>query len=344
MRTVAILVVGFALALPRIIPFLMRWRLLAGADDTIGTVPILNANELSTIYTGKKALLIGGTRGVGYGTALTMAQAGADVTLVGRSEKSGEAAVAKIRAATTNSNTSIEFVQGDIGSLESTNELIETLVSRPERYDYLVVTAMTFPNWDAPTTFNVDGFDQSYFICVIGRFLVYRNMHKFLRADAKVLNVLAAGAKRMTRLDRDFCSGKRGPTSLFDDLTNTAIANELMLIGIKENDPTISGKVTLVSTHPGMLKTDLHRGQGWIFDLIEFFVVSVIGISEEVCGMRQASILASDKLHKGGLSYVDLFMDGRARSPQLQAQVDENLDWLWKFLTNLQQKSSLAVE
>jgi len=38
---------------------------------------------------GKNALLIGGTRGVGMGTALALYRAGAHVTIVGRSDHSG---------------------------------------------------------------------------------------------------------------------------------------------------------------------------------------------------------------------------------------------------------------
>lgn len=337
----AILTVTFALALrPMIVPFLLTLN-LAPADDSIGTIPVLTPTELSNAYAGKKALFIGGTRGIGYGTALAMATAGADVTLVGRSEKSGAVAVERIRAAVTNDKQRVDFIQGDIGSLQSVNQLVETLASRPVRYDYLVVTAMTFPDWSAPTTSNEDGFDQSYFIGVIGRFIIYRNMYRFLREgqDAYVLNVLAAGEKPTRHLDRDLASGKREPKNLLDDLSNTALANDLTLIGLQENDPNISGKITFVSTHPGMLKTDLHRGQGRLFDLMEALLVSLAGISEEECGMRQASILASNKLHNGSLSYVDLFMYGRTRSPQLQAQVDKNLDWMWSLLTELEGKS-----
>ena len=220
---------------------------------------------------------------------------------------------------------------------------MEILVSRPERYDYLVVTAMTFPDWSVPSTLNEDGFDQSYFIGAIGRFIVYRNMHRFLRGDdPRILNVLAAGAKPMAKpLDRDLAGGKREPKNLLDDLSTTALTNEIMLIGLEEKDPNIAGKATIVSTHPGFLKTDLHRGQGWLFDAIEWLFVSLAGISEEECGIRQASILASNKLHKGGLSYVDMCMEGRARSSQLQVHVDENLDWIWSLLTSLETESKV---
>jgi NAD(P)-dependent dehydrogenase (short-subunit alcohol dehydrogenase family) len=341
-----LLVVVIALAFkPMVFPLLLR-KNLAPTDDSIGAISVLDITELSKAYNGKRALLIGGTRGVGYGTALAIAQAGADITLVGRSPKSGEAALDKIRAkAKIQNEQRLEFVQGDLGSLASVNELVETLASRPEKYDFLVLTAMTFPDWSAPSTANVDGFDQSYFIGVIGRFIIYRNMHRFLRGQhPRVLNVFASGEKPLAQVDRELAKGNREPTSLFNVLSTSAVMNEIMLIGLMEKDPNVSGKVTLVSTHPGMLKTDLHRGQAWWFDVIEAIVVSLAGVNEEECGIRQASILASDKLHVGNLSYVDMFMEGRERSPELQTELDANLEWEWSLLTHLEAKSKVEKE
>ncbi len=314
-----------------VFPLLLR-KNLAPTDDSIGAISVLDITELSKAYNGKRALLIGGTRGVGYGTALAIAQAGADITLVGRSPKSGEAALDKIRAkAKIQNEQRLEFVQGDLGSLASVNELVETLASRPEKYDFLVLTAMTFPDWSAPSTANVDGFDQSYFIGVIGRFIIYRNMHRFLRGQhPRVLNVFASGEKPLAQVDRELAKGNREPTSLFNVLSTSAVMNEIMLIGLMEKDPNVSGKVTLVSTHPGML--------------IEAIVVSLAGVNEEECGIRQASILASDKLHVGNLSYVDMFMEGRERSPELQTELDANLEWEWSLLTHLEAKSKVEKE
>ena len=68
----------------------------------------------------------------------------------------------------------------------------------------------------------------------------------------------------------------------------------------------------------------------------------VLGISIEECGRRQASILSSDRLVLGKLSYVDMYRMGRQRSTLLQRQVDEHLEWLWPMLLKLEQQQSLS--
>ncbi len=66
--------------------------------------------------------------------------------------------------------------------------------------------------------------------------------------------------------------------------------------------------------------------------MFEDIVVRLAGISEEDCGLNQASILASPKLHKGKLSYVDDHMKGRVRSLELQQSMDRDLEFLWTLL------------
>ena len=85
---------------------------------------------------------------------------------------------------------------------------------------------------------------------------------------------------------------------------------------------------------------NLHRGQGVIFDIIETILVGLIGRSDEETGIRQSSILVSDKLHQFGLTFVDLFGYGRIRDPKTNKFViEKNREWLWSFLTGLEQNT-----
>ena len=214
----------------------------------------------------------------------------------------------------------------------SHNSYIRSLTS------YHSILQATFPNWDAPLL-NEDGIDKSYAIAVVGRFLIYRNMHRFLTYGARVLNVLASGQKNFGTLDRELAAGERISNNLFENMMTFALANELMQIGLEQNDSTVR-KTTRVSTHPGILKTDLHRGQGIWFDILESVAVAIMGVTEEECGTRQAGILASNLLHGGGLSYVDQFNKGKIRSSELQLEVDTNLEWLWSQLMSLEMEGT----
>lgn len=332
----AALLVFINVALKALLPQLMLQK-AAPKDEAIGEIHIMSSEELKLNYYGKNALLIGGTRGVGYGTALAMAIAGADITVVGRSEKSGILALNKlIKGSQKNGREeqNIQFIQGDLGTIQSAKNLVKTLIERSEKkYDFLVVSAATFPDWSSPLR-NEDGFDKSFAIAVLGRYIIYANMHRFLvKKNARVLNVLASGQGKVHPLDRALASGDKEVSTLFEGMFTFSLGNELMQIGLEEKDQILKkNHVTMVSTFPGLLKTDLHRGQGLWLDVLEFVMVSLIGISEEDCGVKQASILVSNKLHENSLSYVDQFSIGRLASADLLHEKEKNLDWLWSML------------
>ena len=319
------------------------WLKTAPLDEAIGPVPLLSTEQLASHVKGKHAILIGGTRGVGYGAALALAAAGAHVTLVGRSVKSGLKAVNRIHNATPDSGSIVKFMKGDIGTVCGCAKLVNKLVERDLWYDYAVVSAATFPDWTQPLM-NEDGVDKSFGIGAVGRFLMYRNMHRFMNSNSRILNVLASGeqwpAKVIEMWDRDIASGKKEVSSLIEGILNFALANEIMIDSLYKFDDNFSnGTFTMVSTHPGILKTDLHRGQGLAFDIMEGIMVALVGVSEKTAGIRQSSNLVSENLHKNKLSFIDQFGYGRLRDQNAIDFIGENQEWLWSLLTDLEKRS-----
>lgn len=335
---------------PLVFPFLLDLS-RAPLDTRIGTLATLTPDELQHAYAGKRVLVIGGTRGVGLGTALAVASAGASViTIVGRSETSGKRALERLRevvapekSATT--GTIFEFVEGDVGSVKHAKALVDRLEEHveqsqqePKGFDFLVVTAAVFPNWQQESQQQEDGVDLCFAVAVVGRYIVYKNMARFMKRDdpVRILNVLASGLRSVVPLERDLASGKRNPSSLYDSIMTFSTGNEVMLKLIESNNLGSDNlNATLVSTNPGFLKTDLHRGQGLLFDIAEHVSVSLAGISIEDCGLQQASILASPKLLHDRLSYVSSDMRGRQASTALKTVVEKDLPWLTDFLQRL---------
>jgi NAD(P)-dependent dehydrogenase (short-subunit alcohol dehydrogenase family) len=328
-------------------PTLLEWT-KSPRDERIGQIPIMSLSEMEKAYLGKRVLIVGGSRGVGLGTALAVARAGADVTIVGRSPTSGQAALDRLKQESALSaaadSAEISFLAGDIGSLASSHQLVADLeaASKKKRgFDYLVVTAAIFPDWSRPHQ-QEDGIDECFFIGVVGRYIVYKNMARFMNVsddptkneNVRVLNVMASGEMPVYTLPKDLASGKRDAKSLFESIMTFATGNELML-RILEEDVNASLGTTRVSTHPGLLKTDLHRGQGWLLDLAEFVGVMLKGISIEHCGQTQASILASPLLPKQEQSYVCSDMHGRLMHPNLIALQQTHQAWLKDFLDKL---------
>ena len=182
------------------------------------------------------------------------------------------------------------------------------------------------------------------------------------------MNVCSGGELPLIRndnsLDHDLITGKRDPSSLFDAMLDFACGNDIMLTLLQEEDNKDSTSTNnnhynnvYVSTHPGHLRTELHNGQGLIFDVIERIVTFFTGISIETAGIRQASILATVKPKQpkaGGSSssssssskqqqvqqqlhwsYVSQDMKGRLMATKLKDLIDAESTWLLNLLHEL---------
>lgn len=87
--------------------------------------------------------------------------------------------------------------------------------------------------------------------------------------------------------------GTKEPKTLPPAMIHFCTAHEIMMIGLDQRDGTVH-KFTRVSTHPGVVDTGLHSGQGWFVDKVVGLGERLLAISVEECGLRQASILAAD--------------------------------------------------
>lgn len=88
----------------------------------------------STELTGYRALVTGGTAGIGLACADQLARAGATVTITGRDAGRGRAAAATLGRA-------VRFVQADLADLES----VKSLAEQCDNTDILVNNAAAFP-------------------------------------------------------------------------------------------------------------------------------------------------------------------------------------------------------
>lgn len=358
---------------------------MSPVDETIPTLPKLSFAELRSVFKDKKVLIIGGTRGVGRGMSLTLAKAGAHVTIVGRSKSSGEVILNEMNSQSgVTTQQMFEYVQGDLSTINSTFSLVNALTEITAdhgKFDCLVQTAAVFPDWSQMLT-QEDGFDTSFAVAVVGRFLVYRNTHILLEHGSfkdsldvdhdplpVVMNVMASGSLPIAVFDRDLASAKKPVSSLSQALNFIGLGNDMMVLQVHNHlqqqqrahlrsvaqigsapagGASTLGMVapTMVSTHPGLLKTDLHRGQGLVFDMVEALGVAAVGISEEEAGLEQVSILAAAMeasihttdnkmitktrlLPRGKLTHVGPGMQARVLSDALRHESSLHGDWLW---------------
>ena len=95
--------------------------------------------------TGKVAVIIGGTAGIGKETARELFKLGATVVITGRDEKKAEVVVSSINSEkkvhSQKSVNSVEFIKSDCSDLDQVKELAELLNKRFDRIDILVNNA-----------------------------------------------------------------------------------------------------------------------------------------------------------------------------------------------------------
>lgn len=110
---------------------------------------------------GKKALITGGSKGIGAVTAQVLAEAGADVAIVGRDREALEAIAAQVRAL----GRACLSIEADLNSVDGPQEAAEAALNEFSRVDILVNNAGIAPlaslleisveDWDATLAVNL---------------------------------------------------------------------------------------------------------------------------------------------------------------------------------------------
>lgn len=141
--------------------------------------------------TGRRALVTGGSDGIGLRIATRLARAGADLVLPVRNAAKGEAAAAAIRAEAPGANVSLPVL--DLSSLDSIAALGEQLGAAGDPIHLLIGNAgvMTPPN--RQTT--VDGFELQFGTNHLGHVALVARLLPLLRAgNARVVAQVSIAA------------------------------------------------------------------------------------------------------------------------------------------------------
>jgi NAD(P)-dependent dehydrogenase (short-subunit alcohol dehydrogenase family) len=153
------------------------------------------AEDLDVDLSGRRCLVTGANSGIGYETALALADLGAEVALLCRSRERGEEAAQRIREQTGNSRVFPEFADlSDLGSIRAAAARLSS-----GSVDVLVHNAGVLPDERIETG---DGLELTFATHVVGPFLLTRLLRGNLEksADARVIWV-SSGGMYTRRLD-----------------------------------------------------------------------------------------------------------------------------------------------
>lgn len=145
-------------------------------------------DDLAVDLSGRRCLVTGANSGIGFETALALADLGAEVVLLCRSRERGQQAVVRIAERTGSQRVSLEVV--DISDLQAVAAVAERLGERP--VDVLVHNAGVLPNARVRTR---DGLELCFATHVAGPHLLTRLLSDRLEKsdDARVIWVSSGG-------------------------------------------------------------------------------------------------------------------------------------------------------
>ena len=339
--TVAVAIALFAEELGNVV-----WRLSAyPLDESVGNVVPMDLNELRKHIKGKRALVVGGTKGIGAGTAVALARAGAaSVVLVGRSRP--EAVLARL---TEVGDGGAEFAweQADLGSVKGCLGLVERIVSRPKKtpsLDFLVMTVGAWPNWS--DRLSEDGVDKVLALDIVARYVVATRLAPLLAPGARVMSVLASTTKvphpapeEMKRILQGSLAGpEQWKARVLPAVMGTAATlGDVLLEQLAARYPDL----VWIGTNPGAVKTDLLKPTfpTFVSAAVDVLAAGLDGFyqTEEASGEVHAQILVSHNAEarrgRGRSVFFNHLLEARGAAP-LKDDAEFG-KWLTQFLEGL---------
>lgn len=179
---------------------------------------------------GKTAVVIGGSKGLGFGMATGLAQASANVVLVSRNQGQLDEAAAKITGETSNDN--VIGISADITAIENINALVEKVCDKFGQIDILFNGAgvnkrfsaleFTEADWDAVQDTQLK---YVFFMCqAVARQMIEKGI------KGKIINIASLTSQLGLPNMISYCAAKGAIVQI-----TKAMANEWAQYGINVN-------------------------------------------------------------------------------------------------------------
>lgn len=202
---------------------------------------------------GKLAVVTGATGGLGYETALALAQHGAEVILAARNADKGRDALASIRA--TVPNAKLHFARVDLASLASVAEFSASALEQDRPIDVLVNNAgvMALPQRQE----TVDGFEMQLGVNYLSHYALTGRLLPLLRKAAapRVVN-LSSLMHRSGKIHLDDLQLQRGytPTKAYGQ---SKLAMLMFALELQRRSDAQGWRLLSNAAHPGYARTEL---------------------------------------------------------------------------------------
>ena len=200
-----------------------------------------------------KIVIVTGPGGLGYETALALAEKGAEVILAGRSEEKGKESVAKIRG--LHPKAKIKFALLDLAKLSSIADFARRFAGEHSALHILINNAGVMAPPKRKTTF--DGFELQFGTNYLGHYALTAQLLPLLKQtkDARIVNVSSLAHRQGTiRLnDLQWEQGYR-PWASYGQ---SKLANLIFALELQRRSDAQGWGVMSNAAHPGFARTEL---------------------------------------------------------------------------------------
>jgi NAD(P)-dependent dehydrogenase (short-subunit alcohol dehydrogenase family) len=199
-----------------------------------------------------KLAIVTGTGGLGYETALVLAQKGAEVILAGRNKHKGQESIAKIISLHPNAKITFELL--DLASLKSVTEFAQRLAKTHPAIHLLVNNAGVMMPPERRTT--QDGFELQFGTNYLGHFaLTSRLLPQLIRGKARVVS-LSSFMHRLGKIHLDDLQFER-KYSPVQSYSQSKLAMLMFALELQKQSDAHGWGLMSNAAHPGYARTEL---------------------------------------------------------------------------------------
>lgn len=299
-------------------------------DPVVGNVEALDRESLSKVVKNKRALVIGGTSGIGLGTAKALSAAGANVLVIGSSSRKGEIACDQMRTVALDAaHQDFQFLAGDLSTVKGCVSVASNIVGM---FDYVVCTVGIWPDKENPQT--ADGVDKVVALDVLARFVIVEEVMPRLNRGARILSVVGSTARAPPAPSIDvmkqLITGEKKRYLSVQMLATAGAMMDTWLQSASSHHPDVH----FIGTFPGIVGTDLLINSKTFPSCCKAILApcnKLVAMSIEECGHNQLQILVSPNVAKRPATYFNsIRLEGRSTTP---VAYDKDFgSWVWAFL------------
>ncbi|MCF6166268.1 putative oxidoreductase-Short-chain dehydrogenase [Furfurilactobacillus rossiae] len=280
-----------------------------------------------------KNVVVTGTGGLGFETAIVLAGAGANVIITGRNVSKGSKAVQKIKAKYPKAN--IEFQRLDLADLSSVASFSKALNLKLKKLDVLINNAGVMAVPDRQVT--KDGFELQFGTNYLGHFALTAHLLPLLRRtrNARVVTV-SSMAHRSGRINFDDLQSQQSynPDVAY---SQSKLACLMFSSELQKHSLANGWGITSIGVHPGGVATNLiENGPGKT--LYTRLIFRFLQTPSQ--GARSALFAATSPKAKGGYFYgptglMEIWGKPKLDKPAKQAMDLKASNKLWDVSSRL---------